>query len=817
MKTPGVYIVEKSAFPNSVVEASTAIPAFVGYTQFAKNGNKSLIKKPFKISSLSEFEQYFGRAPKPNFKLERKSTAIMSNVFIDNFTILRSLKFLEQEYISLNQLLPLNGLNLLANSIKQFNFKINGTNNGFVDSDKKIIDRIKYEIELPDSDVELKSLLELKDNKVKGIGILEGFKSEVVVGAENFLETLNKDLKQHSITGFNKYNVSDVLINLQDGDFVFSDKKIPTIKIESKKLLDNSKLKRIVLDRKVSDLLIVDKNNDSISIKGQGIFTGFTFPKAMEPKDVSTGVDPFNQDSFKQQLIDFIKDLKLISSLSVNGSNEIKFLNEQEFGVARIKLKEFSEHIKSFVDSVDAIVKSSETDKLFSSDKLLLFADSGVKEVFYTIDLTSIFKDNILKYSSPLNNNVFYNLERIDSFNLYYNLRLFFANGGSNCYIVSVGNYSDEKLSKEKLIDGITALEEEQEPTLLVIPEAINLAEPQQCYDVQAAMLNHCGNIMRNRFAIFDIYRGYVDRKDPAGDVILNFRDKIGTENLDFAAAYYPFLNTSIVSDSELSMRNFTSSWKEVKELLFIDSIHLHSYIKELDPLVLDLKDNKYVDPNKLATLDKLFSQQSTMYKNLLVEMREKLNVLPPSAAMAGIYTLIDGTKEVWKAPANVGVSSVISPTVSISNANQEDLNVPNNGKAVNAIRYFVGDGIKVWGARTLDGNSLDWRYVNVRRTMIMLEESIKNAAKAYVFEPNTANTWVSVRSMISSFLNGIWKRGGLAGAIPDDAYSVHIGLGETMTPEDILEGKMKITILVALVRPAEFIEITFQQQMQKS
>ena len=70
---------------------------------------------------------------------------------------------------------------------------------------------------------------------------------------------------------------------------------------------------------------------------------------------------------------------------------------------------------------------------------------------------------------------------------------------------------------------------------------------------------------------------------------------------------------------------------------------------------------------------------------------------------------------------------------------------------------------------------------------------------------------------MISNFLNGIWKRGGLAGSNPDDAYSVHVGLGETMTPEDVLEGIMRVTVLVAISRPAEFIEITFQQQMQKS
>jgi phage tail sheath protein FI len=184
---------------------------------------------------------------------------------------------------------------------------------------------------------------------------------------------------------------------------------------------------------------------------------------------------------------------------------------------------------------------------------------------------------------------------------------------------------------------------------------------------------------------------------------------------------------------------------------------------------------------------------------------------------MAGIYTMVDNSRGVWKAPANVSLASVISPSVSISAEQQEDLNVTTAGKSINAIRSFIGEGVLVWGARTLDGNSLDWRYVNVRRTMIMLEESCRLAAKALVFEPNVANTWVTIKSMIQNFLTGIWKRGGLAGAVPEDAFSVHVGLGETMTPDDILEGILRVTVLVAMVRPAEFIEITFQQQMQKS
>ena len=147
----------------------------------------------------------------------------------------------------------------------------------------------------------------------------------------------------------------------------------------------------------------------------------------------------------------------------------------------------------------------------------------------------------------------------------------------------------------------------------------------------------------------------------------------------------------------------------------------------------------------------------------------------------------------------------------------QEDLNVPLDGKSVCAIRAFKGMGNMVWGARTLDGNSNDWRYVNVRRTLIYLEQSIKEAAKAYVFAPNDASTWVNVKSMISNFLTGVWKQGGLVGPKPADAYSVSVGLGTTMTNDDIQQGIMRVMVKVAVSHPAEFIEITFQQQMQKA
>jgi phage tail sheath protein FI len=144
-------------------------------------------------------------------------------------------------------------------------------------------------------------------------------------------------------------------------------------------------------------------------------------------------------------------------------------------------------------------------------------------------------------------------------------------------------------------------------------------------------------------------------------------------------------------------------------------------------------------------------------------------------------------------------------------------LNVSLTGKSINAIRSFIGEGVLVWGARTLDGNSQDWRYINVRRTVIMMEQSVKAAAKAYVFEPNDSGTWSTVKSMIESFLYQQWKSGALVGGKPEDAFSVNVGLGDTMTGDDILNGIMRVSILIAVSRPAEFIEITFQQQMQKS
>ena len=459
---------------------------------------------------------------------------------------------------------------------------------------------------------------------------------------------------------------------------------------------------------------------------------------------------------------------------------------------------------------------------------------TGEEASFYSIP--SIDGTKILKVDKPVN-----------LFSLYYHMVMFFANGGSTCYIVSTGTYSEGKpIDKEMVTEALSALEKEREVTLVLVPEAASTGD---CKDIQQSVIAHCGK-MKNRFAILDIQSKAKDN-EPQSEQIETFRTNVGTNFLSYGAAYYPWLNTSVLSDKDIDGTVMTWDYAKVTDdylSAFFDSESgLLGYFKTVSEEIV--KGKKTVIQEKTGedgktvlgidgkaeteagevslTDDELIAMKNNLhnvllqnmpgYRYLVNKVKTKLNLLPPSAAMAGIYTMVDNTRGVWKAPANVSVNCAYSSAEDIDNSMQEDLNMPMDGKAVNVIRTFSGEGIKVWGARTLDGNSLDWRYVNTRRTMMFLEESVKNVVKAYASEPNTANTWISVKSKIDDFLRSVWKRGGLAGAMPEDAYEVHVGLGDTMTADDMLNGIMRVTVLVAITRPAEFIEITFQQQMQKS
>lgn len=398
------------------------------------------------------------------------------------------------------------------------------------------------------------------------------------------------------------------------------------------------------------------------------------------------------------------------------------------------------------------------------------------------------------------------------SFWLYYSLQLFFANGGGECYIVSIGKYSDVAAGpdKSKMLQGLNSLEQEDEPTMLLCPDALDLGESDY-YEVCTSLLAQCGKL-QDRVSIFDIYEGYLDFTEPGGpnyidgdgtdDGATGFRTGIGTRELKYGAVYYPWLQSSLTYAFDESKVNVTL---QIEGGSSADLI-LNNFAKD--------NETNAAAPQPDASL---FHVNNGAHRKILDEIAKFKVPIPPSGIMAGIYTQIDNTRGVWKAPANVGVTGVIKPLVKIDDKIQRDLNVHSTGKSVNAIRSFKGKGNLVWGARTLDGNSNEWRYVPVRRFFNFAEESIRKGTEPFVFEPNDRNTWTRVRGMIENFLTLQWNAGALQGATPEDAFFVKVGLPETMTALDILEGRMNVEIGMAVVRPAEFIILKFSHKLPES
>lgn len=182
---------------------------------------------------------------------------------------------------------------------------------------------------------------------------------------------------------------------------------------------------------------------------------------------------------------------------------------------------------------------------------------------------------------------------------------------------------------------------------------------------------------------------------------------------------------------------------------------------------------------------------------------------LPPSGSICGIYARSDIQRGVHKAPANEMVRGCTGLSVSYNTAEQGRLN-PNG---VNLIRSIPGQGIRVWGARTCssDGN---WKYVNVRRLFIFLEESIRAYTDWAVFESNDERLWSRMKESISLFLEAQRCNGALAGSTPEEAYYVDVGRN-TMSQDDILGGRLICEIGAAPVRPAEFVTFRITRKMQ--
>lgn len=529
------------------------------------------------------------------------------------------------------------------------------------------------------------------------------------------------------------------------------------------------------------------------------------------------------------------------------------------------------------------------------------------------------------------------NVSATSKFYLHDSVLMYFSNGGEKCYIVSTGTYDYLKEAANQttldqydaIFDTLTRFDE---PTLVVMPDAMAVRkndgtfDDSKAYSIQQKMVNHCEK-MQDRFAILDVPASVGTKPEKSAE---DFRLGVSGVNQSYAAAYYPFLKTTLplsVSYAGLSLVKNTVSTTLSAQLPtgspaqgvvttldklkqdttlfnskvfnplgvnatlanynsasnkqdFVKSV-LHAFFQPAGDSVpvayiafnddtMDVIYYDYIGIKKsdgTATnssngqvytalhtsahgttltakdIDALFVRVQVYLEGFASSLRARIKtqetelmrlsplyagivssvasygiVLPPSGAVAGAIARTDSTRGVWKSPANVGLNYVSGPLVAITDDQQQGLNVDvTAGKSINAIRAFSGKGTLVWGARTLDGSSNEWRYVSVRRFFLMAEESIKKATAQFVFESNDANTWVRIRAMIENFLTLQWRAGALAGAKAEQAFFVRVGLGQTMTPTDVLEGRMIIEIGMAAVRPAEFIVLRFSHKMQEA
>jgi phage tail sheath protein FI len=529
------------------------------------------------------------------------------------------------------------------------------------------------------------------------------------------------------------------------------------------------------------------------------------------------------------------------------------------------------------------------------------------------------------------------------SFNLYLSMQMFYANGGGFCYVISVGDYSQDK-SKQALLDGLDQARAIHDATMIVVPDACLLPDPDYGA-VVTAMLGQAGSL-RNRVAILDLPSAtqITDPKTLKSQA-LSFYETISSaqDAFSYGAAYGPAVQSSFFSADDLDFQVLADPAGTAKPAFNLPMNHLLTtqavalYLSDSDKLndVLDKiataypidesqtaaldaskltqicnadgrallrkqeGDNTFADaigalkclatvplplsapeaeaakeaagggaanadpkpatdPNppvsadsqppatrsestpvpgggqpgaglcairskatptgtqiNAANLDKYLNNVTPFLQQVEQVVVNRINVLPPSAILAGIWTKSDGSNGVWNAPANIALNSVVRPLVLLNDQEQGDYNMPPNGQSISILRALPGRGTVVWGARTLDGNSNDTRYIQVRRTLIYIEQSIKRSLQSFVFAPNDAKTWTTVTSMISNFLTTLWQAGGLMGSKPDEAFSVACGVPTTMTGLDVLNGYMIVNVSLQLIRPAEFIELTFTQRMQ--
>ena len=387
---------------------------------------------------------------------------------------------------------------------------------------------------------------------------------------------------------------------------------------------------------------------------------------------------------------------------------------------------------------------------------------------------------------------------------LHLSVRLFFANGGGVCEVLSVGSRPESGPDCQQLLAGIHALATRDELTLLLCPDAAQLpAREMAC--VQQAMLRQC-SVLQDRFAVLD-----TRLDDPLAQA---FCRHIGQNALREGAAYTPWLLLGHGTDpgyaalrSVLKRRGKSVRWFDLTRDMAVLA-HLQALESALACAALA----------EVARLQTWLESHFDAYRSVVSGVLATPLACPPSGAVAGVYAAMDAQRGVWRAPANVAVLGATAPAVALNAEQASALNVDvSAGKSVNAIRTLANRGLMIWGARTLAGQDAEWRYVSVRRFVIHLQTSLKKAIDWVVFEPNDAATWTRVRDLVGNYLLQKWHDGALLGATPEQAFFVRCGLHQTMTALDVRAGRLIVELGLAVLRPAEFITLRLEQQTQRA
>ncbi len=458
-------------------------------------------------------------------------------------------------------------------------------------------------------------------------------------------------------------------------------------------------------------------------------------------------------------------------------------------------------------------------------------------------------------------------------FNLYWSMQAFFANGGGDCFVVSVGSYwlnefptpaslstpvpgswmagtiepgdpnGDAHSGQSGLNVGLAVAGDTTGPTMIVVPEACQLCGPDYA-SIACNMLLQASR-MQDRMAILDLPGALsADTWQALQAAQTALSDAIAPQvsSASYGACYGPALRTSIISVDDIlytALQAPDGDNRTLNKLLTAQAATLYggdpnvlgqvrSAIAAAFPVPASASGKSHSTSGNyspapadgaalkpwMASLDQQLLDTLPVFRQIKQLVVDHMNTLPPSGLLAGIWTTSDKLNGVWNAPANMALASVVAPLCDLTDAQQGGFNVPANGEAINIVRAQPSRGSVVWGARTLDGNSNDYRYIQVRRTLIYIEQSIKLALQNYVFAPNDATTWSAVTAAIGSFLTGVWQQGGLMGDKPGDAFSVACGLGSSMTAQNVLDGYMVVTVLLQLTGHDEFMELAFTQTM---